>query len=238
MRIHLSHGITGAVSTPRQSSPVMEPPKRSLDPSPPIVSRTSDESKDPSFDLPATHTIPNVDNNINIHDPGFAFFSDATSHRTTNGVGIGTPDSRRHHPYPTLTSTSNPPLALDSSPVSSSRSYGSVYDENQENIPPPLSTTSTPSKHSSSSTISSPSSRHSKSYIDDDNALPSPGSGRNRTRTIERSKLCLETSIVTRNGNVDEGEDEDAEELTPGRRESANNGRKGKAKLAREVDRI
>jgi len=96
--------------------------------------------------------------------------------------------------------------------------------------------TSTPSKDSARSTPSK--SGASKYEAEEETYISSGGSGRRRLRKIERSKLGLE-SVLRGEENGDNEEDE--EELTPGRREALarfmDKG-KGKAKLAREIDRI
>lgn len=178
--------------------------------------------------------------NIPLHDPGFTIFAADTADTAPHlGVGIGTPKSKR-----TVTSTtSNPesaPYALAHIPssASSSRSNGTMFDDDQENIPPVWSLHSTPSKHS---VRSSPSKHGASEYGADEEIFSSPGgSGRRKLRTIERSKLGLGSVL---RGEISGEPDEDGEEdeLTPGRREGLAKEKekgKGKARMAREVDRI
>ena len=243
-----SLGITGAVPAP-QSSLSTEVPNRKLAPSPPIVDSPSRShaSSSSTIHSPATPTLAALpdDDNADIHDPGFVILPDSgDSGPISLGVGIGTPDSRK-----TLlalpTTTLNPPLALDaighipSSPASSSRSYGSLYDENQENIPPlytSASAVSSPSKLSRTSTSSTTPSKRTPSKhswaADEEDDVFSTGSG--RRRTIEKSRLAIENVISPKSGH-DEVDEED-EELTPGRKELPKDKGKGREELEKEVD--
>lgn len=191
--------------------------QRSLAPSPPITRASTPTINGNNIPFVADMTIT-FDPNVDLHDPGFEIYLDTTIPR------------------------SNFPLAFDaeafdpSSPASSSRSF--VYNEDQENIPPALSTTSTPSKafKGSRSTLASPSSsRYSQFDLDDEYLLAtgSPGSGRLRSRALERSKLGLGNIV----GEYDDEDDElDTQTLTPG--SVTKRDLRGKAKLFREVDRI
>lgn len=207
-----SFGIVGAVPPSPTSIP-----GRSLAPSPPISAESV---------LPPTSPILNteiLENEQDVHAVGFTIYTDDAP----LVVGLLTPVSKRLHTY-------NPPLAHDaidhipSSPASSIRSYHSQYDEDQENIPPALSysASSTPSKRSS--TTFSPSSKRSLSVEEDWTS----NSGSRHRRTIERSKLGLESVIGHQ-------EEEEEEELTPGRRILRRvDVQSAKGKMSREVNRI
>ncbi len=231
-----SLGISGAVAT-SSTSPAQS--RRTLAPSPPIESSMKQcytvEASSSTHPLLSIHPS----DNIPLHDPGFIIFPDETADTSAPlGVGIGTPKSKR-----TVSNTINSPtnLAQDAtahipSSASSSRTIEPTYHDDQENIPPTWSVTSTPSKDSARSTPSK--SGASKYEAEEETYISSGGSGRRRLRKIERSKLGLE-SVLRGEENGDDEEDE--EELTPGRREALarfmDKG-KGKAKLAREIDRI
>jgi hypothetical protein len=186
-----------------------------------------------SVDTPTSPILSSIplENGLDIHDPGFTIYSDTSPRPAPFPL---TPESRR--PSRAL---SNPPLlALDASAHIPS-SPGSVLSlnsqiEDQENVPPSLShsAASTPSK--SRSSLASPTSKRSSVSVEDE---WTPGS-RSR-RTIERSKLGLESFISRAVEETDDAEVDGGEELTPGRkvvrRRQVESGRK---MLMREVNRI
>ena len=232
-------GIVGAVPAPRSPTTI---PNRSLAPSPPIISSDNIPSSgdnipssSSTINSPSTPTLPSLPMvaTADIHDVGFTIYTDE-SLPGSYGVGIGTPDSHKHRTQP----VPNPPLALDaighvpSSPASSCRSYGSLYDENQENIPPaPYASSSnsgSPSKYPAS-LCSTP------SHVTDEEYYLSTGSG--RKRTIERSKLATQSIVRQPSGTLPEmTANEEDDELTPGKRTIEKG--KGKAQMAQEVDEV
>ena len=229
---HCSLGISGAVAT---SSTVTVQTRSALASYPPIDSFASPHEA--SDNDTRSHASPHpLNGNIPLHDPGFTIHADHTSTQPHHGAGIRTPKSKR-----TITRTTAQPtdLALDAevhipSSASSSHTNGTLYDDDQENIPP----SRTPSQVSARSTPSRPDEKAWEA--DEEMYISSGGSGRRRLRTIERSKLGL-GSVLRGEVDVDGAGEDDEDELTPGRREVVMREKdrgKGKASMAQEVDRF
>jgi hypothetical protein len=141
--------------------------------------------------------------NIPSWECGFTIYIDETT-TLPSSSHLHTPRSKR-----ALKSTTSTNETEGSIPTTSSKSR--YNDDDQENIPPPMtySTSSTPSK-SSQSVNSTPSTRHS--LLSEDLAYLSAGSGGSgrRRRIGEKSRLGLGDSVIAQR--------EEEEELTPGRR--------------------
>ena len=232
--IHCSLGISGAIAT-SSSIPVQARRATVSMPSMDALLNPHEASDNDTRSHPLPLTAPG---NIPLHDPGFTIHADPTSTVPPPpfSVGIGTPKSKR---TTTRTTTHATDLALDAiahipSSASSSRTNGTLYDDDQENVPP--------SRTASQVSVRSSPSRSGGSMWkgDEDVYLSSGGSGRRRLRTTERSKLGL-GSVLRGEVDVNGAGDDDENELTPGRREAVMKEKergKGKASMAQEVDRI
>ncbi|CAD6575740.1 MAG: hypothetical protein TREMPRED_001483 [Tremellales sp. Tagirdzhanova-0007] len=229
-----SLGISGAIAT-SSSIPVQARRATVSMPSMDALLNPHEASDNDTRSHPLPLTAPG---NIPLHDPGFTIHADPTSTVPPPpfSVGIGTPKSKR---TTTRTTTHATDLALDAiahipSSASSSRTNGTLYDDDQENVPP--------SRTASQVSVRSSPSRSGGSMWkgDEDVYLSSGGSGRRRLRTTERSKLGL-GSVLRGEVDVNGAGDDDENELTPGRREAVMKEKergKGKASMAQEVDRI
>ena len=196
-------------------------------------------SRPPSSSILPTPTENGAD--LDSHDPGFLVYPDPLS---TIGVGIGTPKSRR-----TTSDMPPPPLAMDAGlhiPSSPSSSIASSIKrlEDQENIPPSLS--STPAKASTPGSTKTAKSKSGGAWYDDDETIAgvqgvvgiivaesSGARGISGSRRTGKSKLA-QVIAGEMEEDPEEGED-DGEELTPGRSLGVRKG-KGKERMTQEVE--